>query len=387
MSSIWDIINIPLGWIIKISYQLTHNYAAALFLFALILQIILFPLGIKQQKNSVKQASLRPKEMAIRKKYAGRTDKPTQQKMNEEVMELYQRENFNPMGGCLPMLIQLPILFSLYNVVVSPLKYICGFGVEVISNIQAKIYELLTLAGSADAEVYAAERTVLQIDLITKMRELGISNFVDGSGAAITEEILPDFTVFNGIMDLSQIPSFNNFNLLLLIPLLTLIVTLGSTWLTRKMSYNPNPDAQNDISMKIMNLSMPLLSVYISFKIAAAIGLYWIFRNLLSLLQQFILSRMYPIPKFTEEDYKAAEREANLKAMSKKQQKKQQKVRSLHRIDEDDEPDSPSDAAADDGKPKLREGVSADEAPKLKEDRPDRKDKPESENTDENKDE
>lgn len=387
MSSIWDIINIPLGWIIKISYQLTHNYAAALFLFALILQIILFPLGIKQQKNSVKQASLRPKEMAIRKKYAGRNDKPTQQKMNEEVMELYQRENFNPMGGCLPMLIQLPILFSLYNVVVSPLKYICGFGAEVISNIQAKIYELLTLAGSADAEIYAAERTVRQIDLITKMRELGISNFVDGSGVAITEEILPDFTIFNGMMDLSQIPSFNNFNLLLLIPLLTLIVTLGSTWLTRKMSYNPNPDAQNDISMKIMNLSMPLLSVYISFTIAAAIGLYWIFRNLLSLLQQFILSRMYPIPKFTKEDYKAAEREANLKAMSKKQQKKQQKVRSLHRIDEDDEPDSPSDAADDDGKPKLREGVSADEAPKLKEDRPDRKDKPESENTDENKDE
>ena len=68
MSSIWDIINIPLGWIIKISYSLTHNYAVALFLFALILQIILFPLGIKQQKNSVKQASLRPKEMAIRKK-------------------------------------------------------------------------------------------------------------------------------------------------------------------------------------------------------------------------------------------------------------------------------------------------------------------------------
>ncbi len=100
MSSIWDIINIPLGWIIKISYSLTHNYAVALFLFALILQIILFPLGIKQQKNSVKQASLRPKEMAIRKKYAGRTDKPTQQKLNQEIMELYQRENLNPVGGC-----------------------------------------------------------------------------------------------------------------------------------------------------------------------------------------------------------------------------------------------------------------------------------------------
>ena len=180
MSSIWDIINIPLGWIISISYSLTHNYAVALFLFALILQIILFPLGIKQQKNSVKQASLRPKEMAIRKKYAGRTDKPTQQKLNQEIMELYQRENFNPMGGCLPLLIQLPILWSLYNVVVSPLKYICGYSAEVIANIQAKIYELMSAAGTAGYEMYEAGMAVRQIDLITKMRELGLSNFLPG---------------------------------------------------------------------------------------------------------------------------------------------------------------------------------------------------------------
>lgn len=366
MSSIWDIINIPLGWIIKISYSLTHNYAVALFLFALILQIILFPLGIKQQKNSVKQASLRPKEMAIRKKYAGRTDKPTQQKLNQEIMELYQRENFNPMGGCLPLLIQLPILFSLYNVVVSPLKYICGYSAEVIANIQAKIYELMSAAGTAGYEMYEAGMAVRQIDLITKMRELGLSNFVDGSGAAITEDALPNFTILGGAMDLSQTPSFTNFNLLLLIPLLTLIVTLGSTFITRKLTYNPNPEMQNDISMKIMNLSMPLLSVYISFTIAAAIGLYWIFRNILGVLQQLILIKLYPIPKFSEEDYKAAEREFGAKSQSKKQQKQGgQKVRSLHRIDEDDY-DEP--AKPDDGKPRLKDGVDPSTAPQLKED-------------------
>ena len=85
-------------------------------------------------------------EQAIRNKYAGRTDKSTQQKMQNEIMDLYQRENFNPMGGCLPMLIQLPILFSLYNVVVSPLKYICGFGEDVVKAIQAKVYELMSAA-------------------------------------------------------------------------------------------------------------------------------------------------------------------------------------------------------------------------------------------------
>lgn len=174
-------------------------------------------------------------------------------------------------------------------------------------------------------------------------------------------------------MDLSQTPSFTNFNLLLLVPLLTLIVTYGSTFITRKLTYNPNPDAQNDMSMKIMNLSMPLLSVYISFTVAAAIGLYWVFRNILSVLQQLILVKMFPIPKFTEEDYKAAEREAN---MSKRQIKKseKQKVRSLHRIDEDDD-EAPAENKIEapteepetkDKKPELKEGVNPDDAPKLK---------------------
>ncbi len=377
MTSIWDIINIPLGWILKIGYELTHNYALALFFFALVLQIILFPLGIKQQKNSVKQASLRPKEMAIRNKYAGRTDKVTQQKLNEEIMELYQRENFNPMGGCLPMLIQLPILFSLYNVVISPLKYICGFSVETINAIQLKVYELMSAANISGFEAFAEGRTVRQIDLLTRMRELGVENFVDNAGQAITEEILPRFTILGGTMDLSQTPSFTNFNLLLLVPLLTLVVTYGSTFINRKLMYNPNPEAQNDMSMKIMNLSMPLLSVYISFTIAAAIGLYWVFRNILGVLQQLILNKMFPIPKFSEEDYKAAEREANMskRQLKKSEKQEKQKVRSLHRIDEDDDEPTPAkknDAPADNGeksdkKPELKEGVNPDEAPKLKE--------------------
>lgn len=387
MSSIWDtIINRPLGWIIEISYRFTHNYAIALFIFALVLQIVLFPLGIKQQKNSVKQASLRPKEMAIRKKYAGRNDKPTQQKLNEEIMELYQRENFNPMGGCLPMLIQLPILFSLYNVVISPLKYICGFGAETIKNIQLKVYEILQAAGTEGFEAFAEGKTVSQINLITKMRELGLTNFVGENGQAITESMLPDFTIFGGNLDLSMIPIQHLWSILLLIPALTLVVTYGSTWISRKLMYNPNPEAQNDISMKIMNLSMPLLSVYISFTVPATIGLYWIFRSILGVLQQLALSKMFPIPKFSEEDYKAAEREANFKALSKNQQKKQ-KVRSLHHIDDDDyeQPEQPADK-----KPQLKDGVDKKNAPVLKEDKPSREekqeDKPDDKSGEDNKD-
>lgn len=360
MGKIFDIINIPLGYIIRICYQLTDNYLLALLLFSVILQILLLPFAIKQQKNSIKQAKLDPKVKAIRKKYAGRNDQATQQKMNNEVMELYQKENFNPMGGCLPLLIQMPILFALYNVVVNPLKYICNLGADVIANIQAKVYELMQAASMEGFEAFAADKAVRQIDLIKNMRNLGVENFDEIIGG-VTEEILPKFEVFG--LDLSARPADEIWPLII-IPILTLVFTLASQWITKKFSYNPNAGQQQDASMKIMMWSMPLLSVYIAFTIEATIGSYWIFRNILSTIQTVILAKVMPIPRFTEEDYKAAEKEVGAKpAKKEKKANNTQKVRSLHRIEEfEDEADETVSA----DKPELKEGVKQENAPKLK---------------------
>ena len=106
----FDFINVPFGYVIRFFYSLTDNYLFAILLFALVMEILLTPLAIKQQKNQIKQAKLQPKVMAIRKKYAGRNDQATQQKMQQETMEMYQRENFNPASGCVTLLIQLPII-------------------------------------------------------------------------------------------------------------------------------------------------------------------------------------------------------------------------------------------------------------------------------------
>jgi hypothetical protein len=90
------------------------SYLAGICLFAIVIEILMLPFAIKQQKNSIRQATLRPKEMAIRKKYAGRNDQVTMQKMQQEIQEFYQRENFSPYSGCLPLLIQLPIIMALF---------------------------------------------------------------------------------------------------------------------------------------------------------------------------------------------------------------------------------------------------------------------------------
>ena len=104
-----------------------NSYILTLFIFAIIFEVLFLPFSIKQQKNTIKQATLRPKEMAIRKKYAGRNDQATQQKVTQEIQELYQKENFNPLGGCLPLLIQLPIIIILYSVVIDPIKHVVGY--------------------------------------------------------------------------------------------------------------------------------------------------------------------------------------------------------------------------------------------------------------------
>lgn len=325
MESIFDILYIPMGYLIRLAYNLTNNYLLAILLFTLIMEIILSPFGIKQQKNQVKQASLAPKVAALRKKYAGRNDQATQQKMQNELMDLYKQENFNPAGGCGTLLIQFPIIICLYNVVVNPLRYICNVPTAQIESLTNYLGEL----------GYTLDVRNRQIDIINIIRD-DISKYT-GVAPALENAVIPNFTV--GPFDLSQIPeiSFKPFNWLMLIPVITFVVMILSQKITQKFSYQSPETAeqQNSASMKIMMWTMPLLSVYIEFKMSAAIGVYWIFRSIISTLERILFSKLIPLPQFTEEDYKAAERAANVKNKKQKNENKAP-VRSLHHIDDDE---------------------------------------------------
>lgn len=327
MESILDILYIPMGYLIRLAYNLTNNYLLAILLFTLIMEIILSPFGIKQQKNQVKQASLAPKVAALRKKYAGRNDQATQQKMQNELMDLYKQENFNPAGGCGTLLIQFPIIICLYNVVVKPLRYICNIPTEQINN----------LKGYFEGQGITLDIRNAEIDIINRVRDNVSAYTAEGLAPALKNAVIPDFTV--GPFDLSQIPeiSFKPFNWLMLIPVLTFVVMILSQKITQRFSYQSpeTVEQQNSASMKIMMWTMPLLSVYLEFQMAAAIGVYWIFRSVISTLERILFSKLFPLPQFTEEDYKAAERAANVKVKKQKNENKAP-VRSLHHIDDEE---------------------------------------------------
>ncbi len=325
---IFDILFVPMGYLIRFAYSLTNNYLLAIILFALVIEIILSPIQIKQQKTQIAQAKLQPKVRAITKKYDGRNDNVSMQKKQQEISELYKRENFNPLGGCLPLLIQFPVIICLYQVIINPLRYISGLSADYIN----RLSDRLTGAG-----VTLGTGQQLQIDIINYLHQNGTAGYEDLVGNAT----LPVFKM--GPIDLSLTPKISEFSWLWIIPLFVFISTYLSTVLMRRFTYQSpeNEQMQNSTSMKIMNVTMPLMSTWISFSVPAAVGCYWIFRSILSVVERFIVSKIWPIPQPTEEELRAAEREyGSKKGRSGKPQREASStpVRSLHRIDFDDEP-------------------------------------------------
>lgn len=365
MSSLFDLIRVPFGFLIQWFNGVTHSYLLAIILFSIVLKIVLFPFGIKQQKNSQKQAELRPKENVIRKKYAGRTDRATQLKMNTEIQELYQKENFSPLAGCLPMLVQMLVLLAVYAVVRMPLTYTASLpkadSVDTVSVVQQTVAELIY---ESDEKLPEKER---QISTVLKLNqkhddkefekalkagsynynsEIAVIEYIDTHKEAFTEAFnsrteyfdqdgeketlpaefkkevtaekvikkLPVLEVFRGF-NLGTTPSFKLLSekqlgkkLLILVPILTLITSYFGQALTRKFTYQPEQTAEMQSQMRIMNIFMPLFSFYIAFQVPAAVGVYWMMSNTLNPVQQIVLSKIFPIPEITPEQMKEAER-------------------------------------------------------------------------------
>ena len=371
--------------------------------FAIALEIIMIPLAINQQKNSRKQAKLRPREMAIRNRYKGRNDQATQQKVSKEIQELYTKEGYSPMAGCLPLLITLPFLIFLYWIVIDPLTYMMGSPVGLTS-------AFLTFA---DAPVAAgglgltlgSERGTIEVLSLIREGGLSIDGLADFAYLANGSECLsaldgmveriPDFNLFGLNMGLT--PGFGSQAQLILIfmPVLTFLAYWGSGKITRKFSFQPmQNDAAKDpaqgCSNNMMNIMMPAMSAWFTFMVPAAVGLYWIFKSIIGTIKTIVVAKVMPLPVFTEEDYKAAERELAGKDKHKPQKKsgsRNPNVRSLHHIDDEDyettpvqpkkipsdyvEPEETAEPAEE--KPRTADNTYS-EGVTLKEDRPAKKD-------------
>ena len=366
---------ILLVWIGKFLGLLTrivgNYYVIAIIIFAFIVEVLMLPVSIKQQKNSVGMAKLRPQIAKIEKKYAGRTDQVTQRKKQEEIMELQQKSGYSAFSGCLPLILQLIIVgFILYPIIQNPLRYVLdestAFSEALMSYATAP-----KAAGGLGLSISSSGNVMELLAALTESGKIsGIADFaLIGNGAEILNEFnglaIPDFTAFG--INLGRLPSFTS--ILILVPILNVLGQWVSMFLTRRWTntgYNQMgvADGQDKFSLRLMDILPLLMTVFILFKVPAMIGVYWFIRSLFSLAKQFIMKTVYPVPKYTAEELKELEKMEKERQKTQKEALRQQpKYRSLHYIDEDDYDELPELKQDKKTQPKK---FSSQDAPEIK---------------------
>lgn len=279
----FDFIAGPLGKALYFIYDVLafRNYGIAIIFFTFFIKIVMMPLTIKQTKSTAKMTEVQPMLQDIQKRYAG--DK---EKINQETMKLYQEKGVNPMGGCLPLLIQFPILISLFSVITRPLTFMLGKSKEVI--------EILKTFVSG------------QLGVVTRYPEIEILNYFQAHTADLNLEPVkgllnqPELINFNFLgLNLGLTPTISTEKLfgaemwtylpLLLIPILATALTFLSTKLTA-----PQPTGGTDKqagSMKMMQYMGPVITLIFSFQLPAGIGLYWMAQNVFQVLERLAINK------------------------------------------------------------------------------------------------
>lgn len=279
-----DGIGKALGWLMTLCFSLTKNYGLSIILFTFLTKIILFPVNMLTQKNSINMVKLMPEENALKIKYID--DKDT---LTDKRLELYKKYKYNPMLSTIPLLIQIPLVLGLVYVIYRPLSFLLGSDPQVISELTARLTELI-----------GAEN-------ITDAHEIEIINYIQ-NGLMSTEGLLAqDIAGINSLsmtflgMDLSHTPSFTADRILLLIPLLSGL----SAWLLCDVQNRINvlQVTQNKVTIVLTTLFMIAFSTYFAFLVPAGVGLYWIFGNLFAVPFMFLLNVVIPPKKYVDYSY------------------------------------------------------------------------------------
>ncbi len=325
----------PLGALMRWVYSLIPNYFVTIFLFTFLTRLLMFPLNIKSQKSTADRARLAPRLERIQKKYAN-----DRQKLAEKQQALYQKEGVSMTGGCLPMIVQMIVLFSVIAVIYKPLSYVQNMPDAEIETAKTAVVAVMADNGDSEKEqknisgnTYYSEMYMMKfVDNDEKEAQVRAKMIATGTEEAKADEILStisetkkDFST--GPISLLEEASKDGLkpNWLWLIAILSGLTSLFVSLLSLHYSKASQPKQEGQpagCSPNFMMYTMPVISLIISFGVPAGVAVYWIFSNLIALLQTVILNAMYNPAKiraqaeaeYAERRRRKAEDKARLKA-------------------------------------------------------------------------
>ena len=262
-----------LGAVIRVIYNVVgQNYLVALLIFTFITKLILFPLMLKQLKSTKSIQAIAPEDKRLREKY-----KDNPQKLSEELNKLYVENKVSPWAGCLVPIIQIPIILAMFYVVKQPLTYVLHMNQDEIQTYTARY---LNVEESAVDEKTAKN---FEINVAKEYEdEIGLDLNM-GFGVSLGD--IPKDSLPFWQKDETKRVSY----LTLIIPILSLIFSVISTKVSQKNMQMTEDQAE---MQKSMNVMMPILSAWIALCWPLALGVYWLFSNILSIGQQFIMDKL-----------------------------------------------------------------------------------------------
>lgn len=296
----------------------------AIILFTLIVKMILFPLMVNQQKSSAKMQTLQPEMNKIRDKYKGKNDQLSQQKMSLELQDFQKKNGANMLGGCLPLLVQLPILYALFFIFQNAYMYIDVVAQNYL-DIADLILEIPTALRMEAFAPYAQEfadanakmATIkangfdmgVSRDIVMLVNYLRVDDWTEilKTLGASGDALVPLLATKNGIETFLTIPLVSKAGLMfpgILVPLLAGITTFIQSKITMAMTPQPEADPNNPnpamAMTKSMTYAMPFMMGFICISMPAGLGLYWIISNIFGIIQTVILQKVFK-KKFARE--------------------------------------------------------------------------------------
>lgn len=285
MDIIGDVLGTPLGYLMKLCYDLIKDYGLAIIVFTLLTKVILYPVSLMVQKNSIKMIKMKPRLDAYKYQYVDDKDA-----LFDAQNALYKKEKYNPFVGVVPLLIQIPIIFGLIDVVYRPLKHLLHFSPDVTNAFIAKAGQILGTSQLGSSPELVVMKCVS--DPKNHQAFLSLQNgALKGSNVAGMLSRMQSINMNFLGFDLAATPSFTHLDLLFLIPVLAGVSALIMCIIQNKI--NVLQVEQSPLAQWGMTIFMIAFSTYFAFLVPCGVGLYWIFGNLFSIPVMYIVNIIY----------------------------------------------------------------------------------------------
>ncbi len=326
LGPVWNLIVSILGTIMNTIYNSLEyvgigNIGLAIIIFTIVMRIILFPTSLRQQKSSRMMQLMQPEMKAIQEKYKNKTDNASMMAQQAEMKALYEKYGTSMTSGCLPLLLQMPVIFALYRIIMNIPAYVpkvytiyenvlnaiggssaanklVDFGIN--NNLESILKQLHNL-GVEESVTYTSDQVSnLIIDFLYKLNPnqwTALANVFPNAADKI-EIAAADAARINNFLgiNLSTAPSAMGFipNVYWIIPILAgLFQYLSAKLMTNSNQAMAEGNDQSAQMMKSMNLMMPLMSVWFCFTFASGIGLYWCASSAVMIIQQLLLNSYF----------------------------------------------------------------------------------------------